>query len=131
MTTDSSQPLPGAPRPEWTLPEITGIQIRRIPFQARKPRNFESALANVREAVEFLVKTSGPIPIRALGPALFIGEVQVTESEQVGENEYRFLAYNNIDQLKTGAPIRFGWINDPESERRETPYQYQEDRPAK
>lgn len=130
MTTDSSQPLPGAPRPEWTLPEITRIQIRRVPFQARKPRNFESALANVNEAVEFLVQTSGPIPIRALGPALFVGDVQVTESQQVGENEYRFLAYN-IDQLKPGAPIRFGWINDPESERRETPYQYQEDRPAK
>jgi hypothetical protein len=127
MSIDSSQPMPEGPRPEWNLPEILNIEIRRIPFEPPTLRNFESSLADYSEAVEFLVRTSGPIPARALGPALFVGDVQVIESEQVEANQYRFVAFD-LDRLEPGAPISLGWINAPEHQRRETEFRYEESR---
>ena len=127
MSIDSSQPMAEGPRPEWDLPEIRNIEIRRILFEPRRPRNFESALASYKEAAEFLVRTSGPIPARALGPALFVGDVQVVESEQVESDQYRFLAFDP-DRLEPGAPISWGWINAPEQQRRETEFRYEESR---
>jgi hypothetical protein len=127
MSTDSSQPIAEGPRPGWDLPSIRNIEIRRIPFEPRRPRNFESALADYEEAAEFRVRTSGPIPARALGPALFVGNVQVIESEQVEGDLYRFLAFDP-DRLEPGAPIKWGWINAPEEEQRETEFRYEESR---
>ncbi|MGH3145244.1 MAG: hypothetical protein ACRDTR_05530 [Rubrobacter sp.] len=126
MSTDSSQPLGQGPRPEWDLPEIRDIEIRRVPFEAFGLRNFESSLADHEEAVEFLVRTSGPIPARALGPALLVGDVQVIESEQVEEDRYRFLAFDP-DRLQPEASIRWGWTNDPQEQLRETEFRYVED----
>jgi hypothetical protein len=127
MSIDSTQPMAEGPRPAWDLPEIRNIEIRHIPFEPRRPRNFESALADYREVMEFLVRTSGPIPARALGPALFVGNVQVIESQQVEGDLYRFLAFD-LDRLESGAPIRWGWINAPEEEQRETEFRYDESR---
>ncbi len=76
MPIDVTQPILVEPRPEWNLPEVIDIQIRRVPFEPPKLRNFKSALADYKEAVEFLVRTSGPIPARALGAALFVGGQQ-------------------------------------------------------
>ena len=111
----------------WDLPEIVDIQIRRIPFKPNQPRNFKSALAGYKEAVEFMVRTSDLIPARALGAALFVGDVQVTESQQVDNNLYRFLAFE-IDRLKPGAPIRWGWINTPKEQQQGTRFRYEESR---
>jgi hypothetical protein len=119
--------MPEGPRPAWDLPEIRDIEIRRIPFEPRRPRNFESALADYKEAAEFRVRTSGPIPVRALGPALFVGSVQVIESEQVEGDLYRFLAFD-LDRLESGAPIRWGWVNASEEEQRVTEFRYEESR---
>jgi hypothetical protein len=123
MTIDSSKPVAHGPRPEWTLPEVVAIEMRRIEFQARQPRNFESALARYKKAIEFIVQTDGPIPARALGPALFIAGVQVSESEPLSDNTYRFLAFE-MDRLEAGAPISWGWMGDPEDRRRETGYRF-------
>jgi hypothetical protein len=43
MSIDSSQPMAEGPRPEWDLPEIRNIETKRIPFEPRRLRNFESA----------------------------------------------------------------------------------------
>jgi hypothetical protein len=125
MSQDASQPNSGGIRPEWNLPEIQDIRIRRIPFEPPKLRNFKSVLAEYKEAVEILVSTNGPIPARALGPALFIGDVQIIESQQVETNLYRFLAFD-IEQLKPGAAIRWGWIDDHEEQRQRTKFRYEE-----
>jgi hypothetical protein len=127
MSTDAGQPISQAPRPEWQLPDILDIQMRRIRYQPRRPRNFESALSGYKEAVEFMVQTSGPIPARALGPALFVGDVRVVESEPAGEDRYRFLAFD-LERLERGAPIGWGWLDAPESERKRTKFRYQEGR---
>jgi hypothetical protein len=127
MTIDTAQPLSGGPRPEWDLPEILDIQTRHISFKANQPRHFKSALAEYKEAVEFMVHTSGPVPARALGAALFVGDVQVTESQQADNNLYRFLAFD-LDRLKPGAPIRWGWINTPKEQQQGTRFRYEESR---
>jgi hypothetical protein len=134
MPTDISQPIPQGYRPEWELPKILDIKIQRIPFEARKPRNFKSALADYKEAVEFLVRTSAPIPPRALGPALYVGdsaviEVQLLEGDS-NSQLYRFLALN-LNRLEPGSPISWGWINTPKEQRVKTPFSYEETIPKR
>jgi hypothetical protein len=73
--------------------------------------------------VEFMVRTDGPIPVRALGPALFVGDVAVTECERVEDTLYRFLAFD-IDQLRQGAPIAWGWMKDPVPQRKSTRFTF-------
>lgn len=116
MTIDNSQS-------EWALPAVIAIEMRHINYQAHRLRNFESILTRYNEAIEFIVMTEGPIPIRALGPALFVGNEQVIESELLSEDTYRFLFFE-IDRLEPGAPISWGWINDSQEQRRETGYRF-------
>jgi hypothetical protein len=123
MSLDVSKPVIVDSTPEWDLPEILDIRIRRIPFKPHRLQNFKSALSEHKEAVEFLVRTSGPIPVRALGPAIFVGDVQIVESQQVGDNLYRFLAFD-IKRLKPGEPIRWGWINAPKGQQQVTKFRY-------
>ena len=109
--------------PDWELPEIRKLEIRRVPFMARELKNFTSRLANHREAIEFLVQTDGPIPARGSGPALYVGDTAVTEGGLVEDNQYQFLAFEP-DQLTPGAPISLGWTGDPPEDRKETRYRY-------
>jgi hypothetical protein len=125
MFIDASQPTSTGLPPDWNLPKILDIRVQRIPFEPRKLRNFKSALTDFKEAVEFIVRTSGPIPARALGPALFIGDVPVIESEQMDENQYRFIAFD-LARFKSGAPIYWGWMNTPKDQRKKTNFIYEE-----
>jgi hypothetical protein len=123
MATDSNKPLPGQSRLDWNLPEVVDIKIRRVRFQPHQHKHFRSALADYGEAIEFLVQVSGPIPARALGPALFVGDVPVIESEPVDEYVLRFLAFN-VEGLKSDAAIAWGWTDMPKKERRRTKFRY-------
>ena len=123
MVIDSSHPS-AAPRPKWELPAIVEIRIRRTVVRAPEHKHFRSALPDRREAVEFLVRTSGPIPARALGPALFVGDVEVAESQEAGENLYRFFAFD-LDRLKPRAPIAWGWLGAKRNERIRTKHRYE------
>lgn len=124
MPLDVSKPTRDGTPPNWDLPEIQDMQIRRVPFRPPEHKNFESSLAKYKEAVEFLVRTDGPIPARALGPALFIGDIMVIENKKVDYNLYRFLFFD-FDRLKSGAPISWGWINDPKENRQVTRFRYE------
>jgi len=123
MTIDDTKKEPDAPRPEWELPEIVEVRIKRIPYKAPKLRYFESYLAKYNEAIEFLIKTDGSFPIRSLSPVLYVGNEPVTESEAIEENVCRFLALE-FDQLKEGAPISLGWPGLPKVKRKETKFRY-------
>ncbi|MEO8286559.1 MAG: hypothetical protein ABI670_09005 [Chloroflexota bacterium] len=124
MSNDASYPISEGPRPDWDLPDVVDIQIRKVQFEAPQHRNFRSALSEYRQAVEFLVRTSGPVPARALSPALFIGDVQVIENQQIGENLYRFLAFEP-QRLEPGSPIGWGWLNSPREQRQLTNFPYE------
>jgi len=119
MAIDTSRPIAGAPAPNWELPDIVDIKIRHVQFKPHEHKYFRSVLADRKEATEFLVRLSGPVPARALGPALFIGDTQVAESEAVEDNVYRFLAFEH-QRLEPGAPIAWGWLDAPPEERKRT-----------
>jgi hypothetical protein len=106
MSPDAGERL-DAPRPDFALPKVLDIQVRGTTFHAPRHRNFTSALPS-GDGVEFIVKTDGPIPGRALGPALYVGETVVTEVSTIGENIYRFVAPRR-DDLKLDAPITLSW----------------------
>ena len=44
MSIDATRPIPAAPPPEWALPRILDIRMRRVPYEPPKLHNFRSAL---------------------------------------------------------------------------------------
>jgi hypothetical protein len=64
------------------------------------------------QAIEMVVNTDAPFPIRALSPVLYVGGVPVADYEHAGPNRYRFVAYNEA-QLADGAEIALGWPGRP------------------
>jgi hypothetical protein len=110
-------------RPDWTLPDVLDISMRRVDFTPRQYKYFRSSLAEFKEAIEFRVRLSGPVPVRALGPALFVGDVPVTEAVAEKDDLYRFLAFN-LKQFKAGAPIAWGWIGTPKAARKVTHFRF-------
>jgi hypothetical protein len=123
MSTDAGSPI--APRRPFSLglPHIRRLQIRRISFEPPKLENFKSSLSRYTEAIEFIAETDGEVPVRAYGPALFVGDVEISHSERVDKTTWRWLAFEPED-LKAGAPISWGWMKDPEMNRQRTTFRY-------
>lgn len=118
MSTDSGSRQPDAPKPDFELPELVAVRIRRRQFEPPRLRNFKSTFADQHEVIEFVITTDRPIPIRALGPVLFVGKTALTETTPLKrQNAYRFLAFEP-DSLKPGAPISLGWSGEPRRERK-------------
>jgi hypothetical protein len=124
MSTDAGSPI--APRPAFSvaLPRILSIKIRRVDFEAPKLEYFGSSLSRYKQAVEFTVETNGEIPTRAYGPALFVDNIEVHNSERIGKTIWRFLEFEP-ERLKPGAPIDWGWMKDPEKNRTRTEFRYE------
>jgi hypothetical protein len=112
MIGDAGDQLPEPPRIEFVMPRMLDVQVQPTRVEPRAPRNFASALPGGGEGFAFVVRTDGPIPIRALGPTLYVGEVAVTEVTQIGPNTYRFVAPAR-PELKRGTTIRLGWTGQP------------------
>jgi len=107
----------------FQLPQIKDIKINQIPYTPPKLRYFKSSFSKYSKAIEFTVITDGPIPVRALSPALYVGKIPVIESEAIKENVYRFLAFET-NELIDNEPIYFGWYGDPEELRTKTKFRY-------
>ncbi len=123
MSIDVSQPLPADSRPGWELPEIVEVRTLNNSFEPRQLRNFRSSLEANTEATEFQIRTASPIPIRALSPVLNVGNVVLTESEQIGENLYKFWAFEP-NRLEDEAPISLSWTNTPDEQLQESQFRY-------
>jgi hypothetical protein len=123
MSSDAGKRLPDPPRPDFSLPKVLDIQVRATKFEPPRLRNFTSALPRSGNAVEFIVKTDGPIPGRALGPALYVGNTPVTESTQLGPNTYRFVAPTRKG-LDRDASISLGWTGQPPAESKRAKFRY-------
>lgn len=114
MTSDAGEREAGHPSPDlWHIPEILEMEIKRVHYPKPRIRAIGPKLAEASDAVEVLMRTSDEFPVRALSPALYIGGVPVTDSEQIEKDLYRFFIYD-YDQLKSGAPINVGWTGFPE-----------------
>jgi hypothetical protein len=110
MSSDQSQPLSHAPRPNWELPAIAHVAIQRLPFAPREPRNFRSPLTAAPDACEIVLTLAAPLPVRAMGPVLHVGDTQLTESEAL-DKEGRKIRFWAMDPalLKKGAPLSLAW----------------------
>jgi hypothetical protein len=112
MSSDQAQPqpLPPASRPNWELPAIEHVAIQRMPFAPREARNFRSPLPAAPEACEIVVTLAAPLPIRAMGPVLNVGNTQLTESEAL-DKEGRKIRFWAMEPgvLKKGASISLAW----------------------
>jgi len=120
---DAQQPEPRKAEPDISsLPEVVEVESAFRTYRKPRYRARGSEVVPVEEAVEITVTTAAPFPERALGPVVLIGSAQVTESERIGPNRYRFYAYD-FDKLKEGAPIRIGWFGQPRP-RRQTGFRF-------
>jgi hypothetical protein len=101
---------------QWSLPEVVGVQAARVRYSEPKIRFVGRKMTEWREAVELLVRTAGEFPVRAISPALFIGDQMISDYEPAGINQYRFFAFD-LEKLKEGAPIYIGWPQFPATKR--------------
>lgn len=115
MTTDSGA-TERRPRPDFRLPRVLSIKARAIGYSPSEKRNFRSRIPALESTVEFAVETEAPIPIRALGPVLYIGDTAVTECIADDDTHYRFIALEP-GALRVGAPITLGWAGGADDER--------------
>lgn len=116
MTSDPGELEPPAPRARHELPDVLAVEARLIRYEPPQHHNFRSALPEGGEAVEFLVETDAPIPARALGPTLHVGDAILLEVTALDATHYRFTGFDPA-RLERGAPIALGWSGDPEPER--------------
>ena len=117
MSTDAGSPI--APRKPFSLdlPHIRTLRIRRIPFEPPKLEHFKSSLSRYKEAIECIVDTDGPVPVRTYGPALFVGDVEVNQSERVDNTAWRLLAFE--PERQAAARHGIGVCQRPDDDRAE------------
>jgi len=118
MSSDSGEVEPRPPRPDFDLPEIRRVHAEQSTFAPTR-RNFESDLSASEDAVDIIVETAAPIPIRDLGPVLYVDGVPLAEVTQEADNVYRFVARNRQD-LHDGASLSLGWTGSSPDERVQT-----------
>ena len=125
MTTDPGEFERPGRGPGFELPDVVSVRIRRVRHERPARRNFRSALPAVDNAVEVLVETTAPIPIRALGPVLWVGDTPLTEATADDETHYRFLGLQP-HRLTANAPLRLGWSGQPPADSRATRFTFTE-----
>ncbi len=107
----------------WHLPDILAVEVHHVRFKRPRRYTVQGKDNEVSEAVEITIETSEPFLIRALNPALFVGDIALTATEGEGDRRYRFLAFQP-DDLKPGEAISIAW-NSPGAPRKATGFAYQ------
>jgi hypothetical protein len=126
MPFDQAPPIQTARAPNWELPVIIEEKIRATPYRPRPTRNFPNPLDVVPDALEIVLTLKSPIPARALGPVLYVGDTRLTESEPVDNDgkQVRFWVFDR-SKLRTGAPIAMVWDGEPPpKERKKAKFTY-------
>jgi hypothetical protein len=90
-----------------TLSDLTSVIARRVRYD--KPRRFFAGDDEYSESdvIEIDVETETELYVGGTGPALFVGDIPVIDSERVGRRKYRFFAPGSLP-LEEGAPIALG-----------------------
>lgn len=129
MSADSSEREPRERKKDddlWRMPNIESIETVHAHYDTPVPYFVRSNQIEIGEAIEFLVKTSEDFPIRALSPALFVGDFAVMDVSRIGENLYRFIVpAPDINKLKPGAPVSIGWAGVEKAKRIRTNIRFQ------
>jgi hypothetical protein len=107
----------------WALPRVLEVEFRPVRYPEPRPYYVGSERRQTSEALEILVRTALPLPIRALSPAIYVGDVPVEDYEVAGPNLYRYLVFNP-GALLAGSPVSFGWPGQPVASRIALPARY-------
>ena len=107
----------------WHLPDVLAVEVHHVRYRRPRQYTIQGRDHEISEAVEIVIETSEPFIIRALNPALFVGDIAITVAEGESDRRYRFLAFQP-DDLKPGAPISIAW-NSPGAPRKATGFTYQ------
>jgi hypothetical protein len=105
------------------IPDVVAVQAHHVRYKTPRRLTAQGKDRHISSAVEIVVETAEPLPIRALNPVLFVGETPLTIAEGEGDRRYRFLA-PKPDDLKAGAAISIGWSS-PGTPRQKTRFTYQ------
>jgi hypothetical protein len=126
MPIDQPPRIEVAKPPQWELPPIVSLRVRAAQYQPRATRNFENPLGSARSAVEFVVTLKAPMPVRAVGPVLWVGEVRLTESEALDQEgkQLRFWSFDS-SRLKAGAPIVMTWMGEQPPKRIKSKFKFE------
>jgi hypothetical protein len=90
------------------LPQVEWVRFARIRYDEPREIALGAKVVRLDEAGEVEVQFAEDPPIRALAPAVWVGDVMLTESTRVDEGRYRFVA-PFPDALERGAPVAVGW----------------------
>lgn len=124
MTQDSGDREPLAPPPDWSLPRLVKLRIRRSVIEAPRLEYFRSSYPDRSDVVELEATFDGPLPGRALPPALFVGQVPVLPHGSAPDATIVRFASLQPNELEDGADITVGWFKDPPESRVSTGYRY-------
>lgn len=106
------------------VPKVVDIKITLVTHKPQELRYIESILTKFDKAVEIMVKMDRDIAIFGeLYPTLLIGNYEITEMNLVDDRTMRFLAFN-INKLRDGESILFGWYGAPKEFRKDTGFKY-------
>ena len=103
------------------LPDVVSLEIRHRHFDPPRRVTRKGVDHFVKEAIEFEVRLSEAFPIRALGPALWVGDEALTSADADGLI-YHFFAFEP-NKLESDARISLGWSS-PSEGRKETRYRF-------
>jgi hypothetical protein len=121
--TDVGNRVPDPPAFEFVMPAVKDIRVQAVKSEIRRPRNLTTAVPGGVDTFAFVVVTEQPIPIRALGPVLYVGDAVVPEVTEIGPNTYRFVAHAPAE-LRRGAPIRLGWTGHPPADQQSSTFRF-------
>ncbi len=125
MSSDSESKLPSKQhRDIWTLPAISAVSISRVRHERPRQHIIAGRVESFDEGVVITIETDGEIPVRALAPALHIGEAELTESDQLDERTHRFFVLDE-STLVPGDPIVLGWVGHRVKEAGSGDYRYE------
>lgn len=122
MTSDAGAFEPRPRGPDFRLPDLVSVKASRTSYRPER-RTVPSALPTLPSTVELQVETSGPIPVRARGPVLHVGETTLTEVTADDATHYRFVALRPGD-LQPGAPVSLAWSGDRPARSDDSPHRY-------
>jgi hypothetical protein len=98
----------------WQLPDIVNVEAKRVRYDPPKQFWVNRQVLEVRDGLELLVQLTDALPSRALSPALYVGDIAVSDYEIAGPNLYRFFVIDP-SALQPGARIALGWPQLPEA----------------